>query len=157
MTTGFEALSDHDVRPGGGGLLGFPRGTDLAENQASGIFQPAHDIRPKIPEQRHRGDPLRDDHFYFGFEKIGRRGGWYEIDAERARCRRAHAIDLAADEFGWLPHHAEEAEAAGRTDGGDELRSCHPAHSGQDHGHLASQELADGSAKCADHGRLLCG
>ena len=115
MPAGFEALSDHDVRPRRGGRFSFPDRTDLAEDQASGITQPAHD------EQHHRCDTLRDHGIKLGLEKVGIRGCWNEIHAEVSSRRRANSGDFGSDEDGSLTHHAKETKAAGSGYGGHQF------------------------------------
>src|SRR5450759_2167757 len=117
MATRFEALSDHDVSPRRGCFFGFASRADLTKDQASGITQPAHDVRSKVPEYLHSCDTLRDHGFKFGLEKIGGRGGRNEIHAEIPSCRRADASDFRPDEVRSLTHHAEETKAARRAYG----------------------------------------
>ena len=76
-------------------------------------------------------------------EQIGwcRRGD--EVNAEGPGGSAPHGLDLTAYELGWLPHHAEKAEAACSRDGERKLEAGNPTHTGKNDRILAAEEVAD--------------
>ena len=143
MTAGFDALCDQSV--GAGAFRGspLPGRADLTDDDHARIAEAPHEIRTQIPEQRHDWNLELDAVPHLCLEQIGRCRRRDDVDAEGSEGSAPHGLDLTAYELGWLPHHAEKAEAACSRDGERKLDAGDPSHTGKTDRILAAEEVAD--------------